>query len=198
MNKSNDVWKGPAVTALDAQGGPESTRTEPTVSSAAYAPSPPSGGRIALSTTESGGGEVAAQLARSAEGLVNSQVSKQAGKGATDLGEVASALRKTSEGMENNMIAPYVVKAADQVERASHYLRNANLRDVARTVEDFAKREPALFLGGAFALGLMGSRFLNSSPEHRRAQEAARDADAMKSHNGVKGTPPNHQAKESV
>jgi hypothetical protein len=29
--------------------------------------------------------------------------------------------------------------------------------------EDFARRQPALFLGGAFALGLLGARFLKSS-----------------------------------
>ena len=33
-----------------------------------------------------------------------------------------------------------------------------------------ARRQPALFVGGAFALGLLGARFLkSSSPEHRYA-----------------------------
>ena len=30
-------------------------------------------------------------------------------------------------------------------------------------VEQYARRQPAIFLGGAFALGLLGARFLKSS-----------------------------------
>jgi hypothetical protein len=37
-------------------------------------------------------------------------------------------------------------------------------------VEDFARRNPAVFLGGAFALGLVGARFIKSSG-HRAERE---------------------------
>jgi hypothetical protein len=103
------------------------------------------------------------QVARSAQGLVAAEVGKQTDKGATDLRDVAKALRKTSQELENNMAAPYVEKAADQIDRASTFLRTADATDVMRTVERFAKREPLLFLGGAFALGLLGARFMKSS-----------------------------------
>jgi hypothetical protein len=36
---------------------------------------------------------------------------------------------------------------------------------MVRNVEDFARRQPALFIGGAFMLGLLGARFLKSSAQ---------------------------------
>jgi hypothetical protein len=53
--------------------------------------------------------------------------------------------------------------AADQVERLSTYLRDSSFEDVIREAEDMARRQPLLFLGGAFLAGFLGARFLKSS-----------------------------------
>jgi hypothetical protein len=79
---------------------------------------------------------------------------------------VARALRKTSDELraeDNGALPGYVSQAADRVESASRYLESKTLAQVLDDVEGFARREPALFLGGAFALGLIGGRFLKSS-----------------------------------
>jgi hypothetical protein len=103
------------------------------------------------------------QAAHSAEDLIEAQVDKQTSRGADDLGDVARALRKTSRDLKGNLATPYVDKVAEQVERASDYLRSADLETVMGSAEDYARREPLLFLGGAFALGMVAARFLGSS-----------------------------------
>jgi hypothetical protein len=108
-------------------------------------------------------GDLAAQLAHSAEDMLGSRLEKEAGKGAQDLRQLADALRQTSRQIEDNVAAPYVSKAAAQIDRVAQLLRDTNPREVVRGTESFARREPLIFLGGAFIVGIVGARFLKSS-----------------------------------
>ena len=108
----------------------------------------------------------AKQVAAQAKDLVSNQVTERAGRSATDILQVARALRQSRRDLGDNAAAPYVDKAADQLERFSRFLRDKSPGDVVRDVESFARREPLLFLGGAFALGMLGARFLKSSARH--------------------------------
>lgn len=65
----------------------------------------------------------------------------------------------------------YVERAANRVEQLADYVQNTSPGEMTDRVEQFARREPALFLGGAFAVGFLGARFLKSS---RRDQERER------------------------
>lgn len=103
------------------------------------------------------------RMADSAEGAVKATVHNQASPSSKDLADVARALRKSTKELENNMASPYVDLAADQIDRASTFLRRAELKDFIDGATAFAKREPLIFLSGAFLLGLLGSRFLKSS-----------------------------------
>lgn len=123
-------------------------------------PEPPKGLASRISAQVQG---LTSQAAHSAEDLIDAQVDRQTSRGADDLGDVARALRKTSRDLKGNLATPYVDKVADQVERAADYLRSADLKSVMRSAEDYARREPLLFLGGAFALGMVAARFLGSS-----------------------------------
>lgn len=109
------------------------------------------------------GSQGASGLADQAKSLVSQQVEQRAGRSADDLREVARALRQTGEQLGGNMAAPYVDKAAQQLERLSSFLRTADANQVLRGAERFARREPLLFLGGAFTLGILAARFLKSS-----------------------------------
>jgi hypothetical protein len=91
---------------------------------------------------------------------------------ATDaLSNVAAALRQSSQPLRDNnqaMLADYAGKAADQLEQFSTRFRE---RDVAELMDDakrFARQQPALFVGAAFAAGVVVARFLKSSPEAQR------------------------------
>ena len=58
----------------------------------------------------------------------------------------------------------YTGAAANQIEKLANYFERKNLRAMMRDTEDFARRNPAIFLGAAFGLGLVAARFLKSSP----------------------------------
>jgi hypothetical protein len=57
----------------------------------------------------------------------------------------------------------YTESLSQQVEKLSGYLESQDLRGLMTDVEKFARRNPAIFLGGAFALGILAARFLKSS-----------------------------------
>jgi len=95
--------------------------------------------------------------------MLEEQLATRKQGAAGELVDVANALRQTSQQLDGNSVAPYVAKAADQLERASNYVRTADLREMQRGVESFARREPLLFIGGAFALGMVAARFLKAS-----------------------------------
>lgn len=95
--------------------------------------------------------------------MLQQQLGARTQGAAGELVDVANALRQTSKQLGGNSVAPYVEKAADQLERASNYVRTADPREIQRGVESFARREPLLFIGGAFALGMVAARFLKAS-----------------------------------
>jgi hypothetical protein len=57
----------------------------------------------------------------------------------------------------------YNDKLAEQIEEVAGYLQQASAQDLLRDVEGLARRQPALFFGGLFALGVLGVRFFKSS-----------------------------------
>jgi hypothetical protein len=99
---------------------------------------------------------------------VSSRLDAQKDRAAEGLGTLAHALRQTGHqlGAEDQLkVQQYVDSLAGQVERFSGYLRDRDVAEMIDQVEDFARRRPALFVGGAFALGLLGARFLKSTSE---------------------------------
>jgi hypothetical protein len=111
--------------------------------------------------------EQARGIARDAASQAREAISRRVGatqqQSADQVCDVADALRRSSEELKDNLIAPYVGRAAEQIERVGDYLREARLEDVVKQAEGFARREPAIFLGGAFVLGMIGARFLRAS-----------------------------------
>jgi len=98
---------------------------------------------------------------------VVSGVNTQKARAADGLGCVAQALRQSGEQLRSNdsgtSVHQYISTAADRVDRFSDYLRRSSVSDMMNQVEDFARRQPAVFIGGAMMLGLLGARFLKSS-----------------------------------
>jgi hypothetical protein len=110
--------------------------------------------------------ESASNVAGQAKEMVSGQVARGAERSAQEISSVARALRQTKEELGDNFAAPLVDKAADKLEGLSRFLRTAEPKQVVWEVESFARREPLVFLGGAFVLGLLGARFLKSSRHH--------------------------------
>jgi len=96
------------------------------------------------------------------------QLSSQKDKATDGLGSVAEFVRQGTQQLrdqQHETLAGYVEQAADRIDRFSQQLRN---KDVAELVEDaqrLARRNPAVFIGSAFALGVVGARFFKSSSD---------------------------------
>lgn len=85
---------------------------------------------------------------------------------ALTLSSVASTLLSSSSQLKDeqqNLAGEYVEKAAEQIDRLANYIQSADPAEVVDNVEQFARRRPAVFIGAAFALGVIGARFLKSS-----------------------------------
>jgi len=89
------------------------------------------------------------------------------------IGSVAQAVRQSTQHLreqQHDTLAGYVEQAADQIERFVQQLRGKDLNELFHDAQRMARRQPAIFIGSAFALGLVGARFLKSSPQDRRSQ----------------------------
>ena len=106
------------------------------------------------------------------------QLTSQKSRATDSLGNLARAVRETSEPLRNNQqdaLAGLVERAADGIERFSGQLRDRDLNELVDDVQQYARRQPALFIGAAFAVGVMAARFLkSSSPAASRPYDASR------------------------
>jgi hypothetical protein len=94
------------------------------------------------------------------------QLSQQKDRGIDALGSVAQAVRSTTQRLRDDKhetIANYVDQAADHVDSWSRQLKEKNVDELVTDVQRLARRQPAIFIGSAFALGVIGARFLKSS-----------------------------------
>jgi hypothetical protein len=108
----------------------------------------------------------AGQMMDKARTQVMDQLAGQKERAAGSVKSVAQALRQTGQQLrdqDQGAVAPVAESAAEYVERFSRYLQERDIRQMIDEVEGFARREPAMFLGGAFALGFLAARFLKSS-----------------------------------
>jgi len=110
--------------------------------------------------------EKTGQLVEQATAQAKPRLEDQKQRAADSLGTTAQALRQTSQQLrdqDEGPVAQVAERAADQVERIADYLREKDIGQLVSEAENFARRQPTLFLGGAFALGLLGARFFKSS-----------------------------------
>jgi ElaB/YqjD/DUF883 family membrane-anchored ribosome-binding protein len=103
---------------------------------------------------------------RQARDRATSSLSESRHEAADRIGGIAGAFRSTSHHLrsENHAgVANLTDSLAEQVERLSSYLRDHDLRAVRDDIENLARRQPAIAIGAALALGMLGARFLKSS-----------------------------------
>jgi hypothetical protein len=137
-----------------------------------------SGSGIADSTKQAANQakEAAGRVIDQAKNEATSRADQQRETAATGFQAVAHAFRSMGDDLRNQEQGPIAQYAAeignsmgDQVERFANYLRGRDVRQLVADAEDFARRSPAVFLGGAFVLGLATSRFLKSSRQVSRS-----------------------------
>ena len=115
--------------------------------------------------------EIVTKVKTEAADMVTTRVARRQEQSAMELTSIANVLREKGEELDGSLFAPIIGRAADQMDRASDYLKDASLKDVVRSTESLARREPLLFIGGAFTLGVLCARFLRSSAHHEQAEQ---------------------------
>lgn len=105
----------------------------------------------------------AAEMAKKkGETLLNEQKDVAANK----VEELVGALRSTGDHLQQEsypQIAQYVQNAAQRVEQFAQALRERDVNAAMDDMRSLARHQPALFIGGAVALGFLAARFLKSS-----------------------------------
>lgn len=110
-------------------------------------------------------GQEVGHLAERAGEVGINQADRVRQQGAEGLNQLASSVRRVSSELESEqpMIANLTSTAAEQTERLAGFLRETDARQMVGAVEDFARRQPLLFVGGALALGVAASRFIKAA-----------------------------------
>lgn len=112
--------------------------------------------------------DAAEQLKESVVGQAN-QMREKAGTAKAQTSDrirgVATQLQNMSETLREDdpFTADLAQRASRGVENVAQYVRSSDARTLLRDTEQLARRQPALFFGGAFLLGLAAGRFLKSS-----------------------------------
>jgi hypothetical protein len=116
----------------------------------------------------------AGQIAEQAKQQATSQLESQKDRAVDTLVTVAQALRQTGQQLqqqEQGAVGGYVEQAAERVERMTNHLRSHDVPELITQTQDFARRQPGLFVAGALALGFLGARFLMSSGQRATQQQ---------------------------
>lgn len=119
-------------------------------------------------------GQRATQLVERGADIGFKQADRGLDQAATGVETVADSIRRVSADMETEQpqIAEFASTAADQAEALAGYLRENDVRQIIGNVEDFARRQPLLFLGGAFVLGIAASRFIKAAAGQGQEQRS--------------------------
>lgn len=110
-------------------------------------------------------GAAATGLMNQVKSRASSQVAAQQVRAADGLGTVASALRRAGDELRprNESLASYADMAVGELEHLSSRIRDKEPGEYLNDIEDFARRRPTAFVGGAFLVGLGLARFLKST-----------------------------------
>jgi ElaB/YqjD/DUF883 family membrane-anchored ribosome-binding protein len=122
----------------------------------------------------------AGRLTQAARGRTLSYLEERKALLADNVGGVADAARNAAQQFDeqgNAMVADYIHRAADGLERFSDAVRNRDVSSLMGEAEDFARRQPAIFIGAGVAVGFLLARFLKSSSERREAERHGFEGD---------------------
>ena len=139
-----------------------------------------------------GGDEQSAPVMEQATEQVTSRLDMGKEYVAETVTGVAQALRQTGQHLREEgaqpTLATYADRGAEQIEQFGGYLRQRDTGQIVTDLEGFARRQPMVFAGGAFALGMLAVRFLRSGGQPQ--QPSASGASSPSYGASSAGTPP--------
>ncbi|HEY0593008.1 MAG TPA: hypothetical protein VGF40_14645 [Thermoanaerobaculia bacterium] len=124
-----------------------------------------SGGRGTTDTVR----DKAREIGHIATERAQAAIGQQKERATSELGAVAFALRDAATRLEgdNMMSGRFIRTAAERLDDFSRRLESRDLDGLMWETRAWARRNPAVFMGAAVALGFLASRFLKASEEPR-------------------------------
>lgn len=114
----------------------------------------------------------ASRLAKDAREKAMSFAEEHKGRAAEQISSLTTALNKAADELETSdqaQIAKYARTVAGGLDKFSTNLRDKGIDELLGTVGDFARRQPAIFMGVAALLGFAASRFALSTAQRNSA-----------------------------
>jgi ElaB/YqjD/DUF883 family membrane-anchored ribosome-binding protein len=114
--------------------------------------------------------EIKGAARQQAEGLF----SQQRDAAAEQAEKISSAFRKMADEFdeqEQPLFSGYAKNVASCTDDLSHRLREKDLGGLVEQAQDYSRRQPGLYFGGAVAAGFLLARFLRSSNERQTQQQ---------------------------
>jgi hypothetical protein len=109
--------------------------------------------------------DIAKDVASGTADKLQDQVREKQQSGADFIERFAGNIREAARAFEND--APFAARgmnsAAEYVEDAAQKIRDGGIRDFVNNATDFARRQPAAFLGISVLAGFAAVRFLRAS-----------------------------------
>jgi hypothetical protein len=170
-----DQWEDPASTTgtTGTTGSTGATRTA---------------GNVGNTGSAETAGTAGAEVASSARGLMDSaregarrRLDTQKDRAVSGLSSLVETLRESGRQLKNQDtgMASFTDGAANQLDRLVDGLRRQDLGRMASDLERFARRRPAVFVGGAFLVGLAAARFLKSSADAGSSDQEWRSSSTL-------------------
>ena len=109
--------------------------------------------------------DAAAGIGSKATDKVNTIISDQRSAGADYVKGLAQAVHRAAGEFDQDIpqASRWIRGVAGQIDSVADAVREREPRELLNDVQDFARRQPALFFGGAMLLGFAALRFLKSS-----------------------------------
>src|SRR4051812_12091139 len=100
-----------------------------------------------------------------AQERVRSAVGSRKSQAVETVSGLAQSLLLAGQNLQDQQspAARLVEQAAERLDRVAQYLETTEPEALVRRTESWARQNPALFIGGAFLVGILGARFLKSS-----------------------------------
>jgi hypothetical protein len=110
---------------------------------------------------------------------------------------LASALKTTSQNLTKDAVGstqngnaamalgPFVEEAADRISQSADFLRDKDMSGLMREAQTLAKKQPLLFLGAMFGVGIAGARMFKGMSESGGSSSAPSESGNSFSSSGM-------------
>jgi hypothetical protein len=135
--------------------------------------------------------DAAKDAAAGAADRFQDQAGEQQRSGADFVSRFAGNIRDAARAFENDLpfAARGINSAAEYVDEAAEKIRNGSFRDLVDGATDFAKRQPAAFLGLSVLAGFAAVRFLKASGSQSSSSQGSARQDSAGQNSSSSYTP---------